>query len=108
MNPTLAIQHKPPTPDEYIFALVRSFPCLAIKVRRWLDHTTEFNADEFHGLFDCASTGEVLCALFILNVWNPGYADLKGWNFDLFKFIGCADDGNRKALFNWIARPYWP
>lgn len=108
MNTILPARQKAPTPDEYILALIRSFPCLAIKVRRWIDRTTEFDPDEFHQLFECASTGEVLCALFILNVWNPGYAARKGWKFDLIDFIGCADDGNRRALLNWIAHPYWP
>ena len=102
------IPKRPPMSDEYIFALIRSFPCLAIKVRRWLDHTTEFDADDFYQLFECASTGETHCALFILNVWNPGYAECKGWRFDLFAFLGCADSGNRKAFLDWIANPYWP
>jgi hypothetical protein len=108
MNTTYPLREKRPTPNEYIFALIRSFPCLAIKVRPWLARTTRFDADEFHSLFDCASTGEIHCALFVLNVWNPGYAESKGWIFELFAFLGCADDGNRRALLNWIARPYWP
>ena len=108
MNTNVQPRRKPPTPDEYIFALIRSFPCLAIKVRRWLDRTTKFDPDEFYQLFDCASTGEVLCALFILNVWSPGYADLKEWRFDLFRFMSCADGGNREALLNWMENPYWP
>jgi len=105
---TLSPQQPRFNPDTYILNLVRTFPCLAIKVRRWLDHTTEFDADEFHALFRGASTGELLCALFILNVWNPGYADLQGWRFDFIAFMACADDGNRKALLNWIAHPHWP
>jgi len=95
-------------PDTYILTLIRTFPCLAVKVRHWLDRTTEFDADEFYALFRGASTGEIHCALFILNVWNPGYAELKDWRFDFFAFMGCADDGNRKALLNWIAYPRWP
>jgi len=95
-------------PHRYIFALIRSFPCLAIKVRRWLDTTTQFDADAFYRQFAGASTGEIHCALFVLNVWNPGYAELHGWRFDLFGFLGCADDGNRRAFLNWVANPFWP
>jgi len=91
-----------------IFALIRSFPCLAIKVHRWLDRATEFDPDEFHQLFERASTGEIHCALFILNVWSSSYAGSKGWRFDLMAFMSCADDGNRKALLNWMANPFWP
>ena len=108
MNTISQTRKKAPTPDEYIFALIRSFPCLAIKVRGWLDRTSEFDPDEFYKLFECASTGEVLCALFILNVWSHGYADSKDWKFDLFRFIDCADGGNRRALLNWLTNPYWP
>jgi hypothetical protein len=91
-----------------IFKLIKSFPCLAIKARAWLARTTEFDPDEFYALFERASTGEVLCALFIVNVWSHSYADSKGWKFDLFAFMSCADGGNRKALLNWMANPYWP
>jgi hypothetical protein len=108
MSTTLQPCKRALTPDEYIFALIRSFPCLAIKVRQWLDRTTEFDPDEFYKLFEGASTGEVLCALFILNVWSSSYADLKDWRFDLFRFMACADSGNREALLGWMANPYWP
>ena len=88
-----------------IFKLIKSFPCLAIKARAWLARTTAFNPDEFYQLFERASSGEVLCALFILNVWSHSYANTKGWKFDLFAFMNCADGGNRKALQNWMERP---
>ena len=97
-----------PTPDQIIFTLIRSFPCLAIKARHWLGHASSFDPDEFYQLFARASSGEILCALFILNVWSHSYADTKGWKFDLFAFMNCADGGNRKALINWMANPCWP
>jgi hypothetical protein len=96
------------SPDQIIFNLIRSFPCLAIKARHWLGHTSSFDPDDFYQLFGRASSGEMLCALFILNIWSHSYADSKGWKFDLFAFMNCADDGNRKALLNWVANPCWP
>jgi hypothetical protein len=108
MNPIIPAPRDEITPDQIIFKLIRTFPCLAIKAHQWLARTREFDPDKFHQLFECASTGETLCALFILNVWNPGYADSKGWTFNLFDFMGCADPGNRRALLDWMTKPYWP
>ena|SRR5579871_1162393 len=108
MNPLLPAARKPPTPHQLIFGLIRSFPCLEIKVGPWLRRTAHFDPDEFWALFDCASSGERLCALFVLNVWSHGYADTKGWRFDFIAFIGCADSGNREALLAWAAKPFWP
>jgi hypothetical protein len=108
MNPILPVPKREPTSDKIIFELIRSFPCLRVKVDRWLERATKFDPDQFHRMFACASSGEILCALFILNVWSDSYAKSNGWNFDLFAFMSCADDGNRKALLNWIAYPRWP
>ncbi len=56
-----------------------------------------------------ASHGEWLCAMFILNVWDPGGAKLKEeWRFEFFDLAGIADSGNRRALLNWLANPEWP
>jgi hypothetical protein len=56
-----------------------------------------------------ASHGEWLCAMFILNVWDPGGAKLnEEWRFEFFDFPGIADSGNRRALLNWVANPEWP
>jgi len=91
-----------------IFTLIRSFPCLVRKVRHWLDRTDQFDPDEFYGLFERASSGEIHSALFVLNVWSPGYAAMKEWRFDLMAFMSCTDSDNRQALLNWMTRPYWP
>lgn len=48
MTPLVPAPKREPTPDQIIFTLVRSFPCLAIKVRRWLERTHEFDPDEFY------------------------------------------------------------
>lgn len=108
MNTILPVPLREPTPDQIIFTLIRSFPCLARKVCQRLDRATGFDPDKFYRLFECSSSGEMLCALFILNVWSSSYAESKGWRFDLMAFMSTADDGNRKALLNWIAHPCWP
>ena len=108
MNLIVPAPRREQTPDQMIFSLIRSFPCLARKVRHWLDRASQFDPDEFHGLFERASSGEIHSALFVLNVWSPGYADMKGWRFDLMAFMNCADSDNRQALLNWMTRPYWP
>lgn len=93
-------------PTRYILTLIQAFPCLRLKAAHY--QPERFDADEFWKLFDCASHGERLCALFILNVWNPGYAQGHGWTFDLFEFLGCADSGNRRAMLDWCKNPTWP
>jgi len=101
----------PLSPDElrnreYILALARSFPCLRSK----LSHVTPetWDVDKFVASSAPWSTGETLCALFVANVWNPGWAKEQGWTFDLMRFLGNADTGNRTAFVNWCAKPYWP
>jgi hypothetical protein len=108
MNSIQPAPRREPTPDQMIFALIRTFPCLVRKVSHWLDRARKFDPDEFHGLFERASSGEVYTALFILNVWSSGYADTKGWRFDLMAFMSCADSENRKALLDWMNHPHWP
>ena len=93
-------------PTQKILRLARSFPCLVAKLRNW--NPTEFDPDEFYVKFTGASHVEWLCALFVLNVWNPGDARQKEWGFDLFDFAGAADPDNRQALMNWLAQPDWP
>ncbi len=105
MNSILPIYENEGTPDDRILDLIKSFPCLQLRTRRWIGRTTRFDPDEFYQLFERASSSERLGALFVLNVWSHSYADLKGWTFDLFAFVNCADDGNRKALLNWIENP---
>jgi hypothetical protein len=99
---------KGPSPDQLIFGLIESFPCLGRKVGHWLRPAKRFDPDEFFALFDCASSGERHCALFVLNVWSHGYAETKGWRFDLIAFMSCADNENRDALLTWAAKPFWP
>jgi hypothetical protein len=108
MNNSHFATKKGPTPDQLIFGLIRTFPCLEIKVGPWLHRTERFDPDEFFSLFDCASSGERLCALFVLNVWSHGYAETKGWRFDFIAFMSCADSGNRNALLAWATKPFWP
>jgi hypothetical protein len=67
-----------------------------------------FDPDKFARKLDACSTGTHHMILFILNVWNSGYAGTKGWHFDLFKALNSLDDGNRQAIAWWLHRPIWP
>jgi hypothetical protein len=57
---------------ERILRLARSFPCLARKLEGW--HPAEFDPERFLALTDGWSHGELLCAMFIVSVWDPGSA----------------------------------
>ncbi len=87
-------------------ALAESFPCLRIKIEEY--HPARFDPDTFWRLMRGASSGERLCALFVLNVWSPVYAARKGWKFDLFEFAVTADSTNRELVCEWITYPDWP
>jgi hypothetical protein len=94
-------------PTEKILRIARSFPCLEKKLAGW--NPPAFDPDKFFQMMGGASHGEWLCAMFILNVWDPGGAKLKEeWHFEFFDFAGIADSGNRRALVNWLANPEWP
>jgi hypothetical protein len=95
-----------PTPTLLILTLARTFPCLFSKLAGY--NPTEFDPDAFHSMIAPWSHGERLCALFVLNVWNPGDARMKGWHFDFIEFMSVADYDNRKALLEWMDYPLWP
>lgn len=67
-----------------------------------------FNADRFAATLAACSSGERLCKLWLLNVWNPGYAHSNDWNFDLFAAVRVLDSGNRQAISEWLAHPIFP
>jgi hypothetical protein len=94
------------TSTSYILDLARSFPALERKLNHY--HPDRFDADEFHAMTRGWSTGERHLAMFILNVWNPGYAESKGWNFDFIAFVAMADGENKEALAGWLQHPYFP
>jgi hypothetical protein len=98
---------EPRYPDRIIWDLILSFPCLKPKfcTGPWKGG---FDPDKLFSAADYWSSGERLCVLFILNVWNPGDAKSKGWDFNLFDFVGTADGGNKRALLNWVLNPVWP
>ena len=90
-----------------IVELIKSFPCLRKKLgSNWAPY--EFEPHLFRNMMDCWSHGEWMCGMFVLNVWNPGYAKAQNWSFDIFEFLGTADPGNRKALLDWCGNPIWP
>ena len=90
----------------YIWKLARSFPCLARKIPSNINK--DFDADVFIDNAGGWSSGEIKCALFIVNVWNPSYAKSKEWRFDLFAFAGTADSANMAALQEWLSNPIFP
>jgi hypothetical protein len=83
--------------------------------RRWLTQDVaekdkvSFDADAFAAqwLDNCSDYSRHM-VLFILNVWNSGYAKNKGWTFDLFSALNGLDQGNREAIAWWLKHPIWP
>ncbi len=94
-------------PDAYIFALIASFPCLSYKLPGMFQ-SGKFEVNFWMDAAGPWSHGEKLCAAFVANVWNPGFADSQGWRFDIFEAVGTWDPGNRAAALAWIASPVWP
>ena len=100
-------------PDAYILALITSFPCLEHKIRhpfavRMFFPEGKFKIDRWMDSIGAWSHGERLCALFVANVWCPGYAESNGWRFDIFEALGTWDEENRYAFLKWIVDPVWP
>jgi hypothetical protein len=93
-------------PTQKIMAIANSFPCLRIKIDDY--RPVSFDPDTFWRLMRGASPGERLCALFVLNVWNPSYAARKGWRFEFFEFAVTADSTNRELVIKWLIYPVWP
>lgn len=67
-----------------------------------------FDPDTFARPLDVKSSGERHAMLFLLNVWNPGYAKSKGWDFRLFDAVGTLDSDNLEGICEWMQRPIWP
>jgi hypothetical protein len=67
-----------------------------------------FEPDIFAKRLRTASSGERHAILFLLNVWNPGYAKSKRWNFNLFDAMGTLDTANIEPITEWMLRPVWP
>jgi len=93
-------------PEHYIHQLAQSFPCLRNKIptRLW----DEFDPNHFKEQMAGWSSGEYNAGLFILNVWNPGYARARNWHFDAVLAIESWDQGNRFAFTAWCLKPYFP
>jgi hypothetical protein len=120
------------TATKQLLFLATTLPCLARKMNvsivavegeqpqllnyhrnvPWLEESyglLEFNPDKFHRCIGPWSTGEIYCALFLLNVWNPSYARDKRWRFDLFNFVGTCGGGEEvDAVIAWMKNPIWP
>lgn len=96
----------PDRPTRLILEILRSFPCLRAKFGEW--NPSKFRPDTFAAMLAGGSHGEILCGLFVLNIWNRSEANEKGWMFDLIEFAGTADIANRRALAAWLTDPTWP
>lgn len=67
-----------------------------------------FDADKYaETLYQCSDYTTHM-RLWILNVWNSGYAKSKGWDFNLFKALNGLDDNNRRAIAWFLRNPIWP
>ena len=81
--------------------------------RPWLDpHPRDaaeltFNPQKFAKKLTACSDGQRYMMLWILNVWNPGFARTR-WKFDLFQALGTLDGDNVAAICWWLERPIWP
>lgn len=67
-----------------------------------------FDPDTFAFTVNDCSDGERWCRLFILNVWNRGYAQDRGWQFDLFKAAHVLDSGNMRGICEVLQSNPWP
>ncbi|HEY4415937.1 MAG TPA: hypothetical protein VGO57_09615 [Verrucomicrobiae bacterium] len=67
-----------------------------------------FDPDLFHEQIGVWSSGERLGALFLLNVWNPGYARDKGWFFNIMDAAGTFDPDNMGGIIEWLQHPIFP
>jgi hypothetical protein len=67
-----------------------------------------FDADLFAQKLGKCSSGENHCILFLLNVWNDGYARQKDWHFDLFKSLNTLSEDNRNGIAEFLQNPIWP
>lgn len=99
--------HDLPMAEFLICNLIHTIPVLSRKLGpNWF--TKDFDSDNFYAMIGVWSSGEKLAAMFILNVWNPGYAKGKGWHFNLFDAVGTLDHSNIKPMIDWMLNPIWP
>ena len=67
-----------------------------------------FEPDIYAKTLGCCSDGENWMRLWILNVWNPGAAESKGWHFDFFKALRVLDSRNLAAIAWLCENPILP
>jgi hypothetical protein len=93
-------------PQTYIFHLGCSFPSLRSRFESMPPGT--FDADRLAEELGVLSHGERHAALFLLNVWNPGYARENAWHFDAVEALAVWDEPHRRAFLAWAAHPLFP
>lgn len=67
-----------------------------------------FDPDKFAKTFNTCSTHERHMRIWLVNVWNPSYAQRKGWVFDYFEAMGGLDGENKDCIIKWMQHPVWP
>jgi hypothetical protein len=107
-NKAINVVSRRSSPEAHIWDLILSFPCLRGKFGGQPAWGGRFDPDKLHETSGPWSHGERLCVLFVLNVWNPGDARAKGWEFEFFDFAGIADHENKEVILNWLINPVWP
>ncbi len=80
--------------------LWNSFPCLKDKECGGIK--CAFDADSIRKRMGVWSSGECICAQFVLSVWNPLH-----FKFDIQEVSGVSDV-NRFAMADWLLNPWWP
>lgn len=95
-------------PEHYIIALAESFPALRGKIEGCGITAENFDVNRLVDYSGPWSTYERTCVMFVVNVWNPGYAESQGWKFDLFDTINGWDKKNRTAFLAWCQSPVLP
>jgi hypothetical protein len=93
---------------EFLFCrLAQQFPVMQHKLGPdWM--VKDFDPDRFFDHMGVWSSGERLVGMFLLNVWNPGYAKSKGWTFNLFDAVGTLDRPHLAPIIEWMLNPVWP
>ena len=92
----------PMKPREYIASLASRFPSLnPVTPGGW-------DVQSFVEGHEKCSPGPYMAALFVAQVWNPGWAKDNLPAFDLMLAVSSWDGAHRAAFTTWAASPCWP
>ena len=85
---------------EAIARLWMSFPCLSGKPCGGPEGS--WDAEAIAERMGVWSTGEQVCARFVLSVWNPRF-----FKFEL-QDMSSLSECNRLPMVDWMLNPWWP